>query len=69
MNAQPTAQAVILNAKELEEARNWLSDCEWRDVDADDIYAMPADVIHRAVQRHYDGGLEAFVLATGYREV
>ena len=41
-------------------AREWLSDCEWRDVDAEDIRAMSAARILRAVELHYDGGLAAF---------
>jgi hypothetical protein len=41
-------------------AREWLSDCDWRDVDSEHIERMPARAILRAVERHYEGGLSAF---------
>lgn len=52
-----------LSGEALREARGWLSDCLWADVTPDDIATMPADLITRAVARHYDGGLAAFLAA------
>lgn len=60
-------ERITLNHRELEEARGWLADCQWADEDADSIDEMPARMITRAVERHYDGGLAAFVLASGMR--
>ena len=48
----------------LADMRDWLSDCQWRDEDADSIAEMPAIDIIRAVAKHYSGGLDAFQMAT-----
>ncbi len=45
--------------------REWLADCEWRDITADEIAELPAHVIVRAVSRHYCGGLRAFAADMG----
>lgn len=43
----------------LVEARGWISDCEWGDdVDPDDL---DDDEVRAGVERHYDGGWDAFV--------
>ena len=55
--------AAEINARVLDEMRGWLSDCEWADVDAEDIAAMPAERIIAAVRRHFDGGVVGFLLA------
>jgi hypothetical protein len=42
--------------------REWAKDCQWRDVtDESDIDDMPDEEILRGVQRHYDGGIRAFI--------
>ncbi len=43
----------------MDEARGWLSDCQWAD-DEIDFDAMPADQVRAGVERHYDGGWAAF---------
>ncbi|PAX52055.1 peptide ABC transporter substrate-binding protein [Brunnivagina elsteri] len=51
----------LLTERELKEARDWLVDCAFADVDADDIYyKMDETEIARAIRQHYDGGVEAF---------
>jgi hypothetical protein len=48
--------------KELvKQATNWLTECEWRDVDAEDIMEMNPLIIIRAVQVHYHGGVSQFM--------
>jgi hypothetical protein len=50
-----------LNDQEIEQARDWLADCSFRDVlNEDEIYEMPKTEIERAVETHYEGGVEAF---------
>jgi hypothetical protein len=52
---------LTVTARELvSEMRAWLSDCEWQDVDNDEIAAMPDSVIVRAVETHYEGGVTQF---------
>ncbi len=48
------------DAEMVAEARGWLADCTWADVDADDIAEMSAAEILLGVQRHYVGGVDAF---------
>lgn len=47
----------------IKEMREWLADCQWQDVDADDIAEMEDWKIINAVSRHFDGGLTGFVRA------
>lgn len=43
------------------EMRAWLCECTWADVDTTDIALMPDMQIVDAVDRHWDGGLRAFL--------
>lgn len=61
MSSTPTVSESI-NAKVVAEMRSWLSECEWSDVDGDDIATMSDERVIRAVQAHYVGGVVAFLL-------
>lgn len=41
--------------------RDWAKDCAWRDVDEDDVDEMPLAELLRGIERHYDGGMAAFI--------
>ena len=41
-------------------AREWISDCTWSDLDPERLAELSDDEILKGVERHYDGGLEAF---------
>jgi hypothetical protein len=43
------------------EMRAWLCDCTWADVDTADIALMPDPQIVAAVERHWAGGVTAFL--------
>jgi len=43
------------------EARQWILDCEWADVDGDSVAELSAREVLRGVARHYEGGLAQFV--------
>jgi hypothetical protein len=45
----------------ISEMRDWLADCEWQDVEPEEIATLPAQVIIAAVERHYCGGKIAFL--------
>lgn len=47
-------------------AREWIADCTWRDLDPELLDELPADEILDGVERHYDGGLEAFKETVNY---
>lgn len=42
-------------------AREWLSDCYWSDLDAEDIEDLPEAVVIAGVDRHYDGGMAQLI--------
>lgn len=43
------------------EARGWLSDCSWDDMDPDEIDELSSTQVQRAIAQHYDGGIGQFV--------
>jgi hypothetical protein len=45
---------------EVREARAWLCDCVWADVDEDDILDLADAAIVRGVERHFEGGWAEF---------
>lgn len=48
----------------LDEARAWISDCSWPDLDPEEVDDMTDEQIRRGVERHYDGGWDAFTRNT-----
>ena len=47
------------------EAREWLADCVWGDVDTHYIMNEASkEEIVKVVERYYEGGLSAFILAS-----
>ena len=46
---------------QIQAAREWMKDCEWRDLDADEIDDLDADEVIAGVDRHYVGGWSGFV--------
>ena len=43
------------------EARGWLSDCSWDDMEPDEIDELSTATVQRAIARHYSGGIGQFV--------
>lgn len=41
--------------------RDWIKDCQWNDVEEEDIDAMTDEELIRGVERHYSGGISQFV--------
>lgn len=46
-----------------QEARGWISDCEWRNLDQDMIEELSNTEVRIGVEHHYEGGWTAFVEA------
>jgi hypothetical protein len=46
---------------QLQEARWWLSDCAWANVDTEDIAAAPIILVVHNVNKYYAGGWASFV--------
>lgn len=53
--------AVALNAtRVIEEARNWLMDCEWQNMNGEDFETLGTYQLVAGVDRYYEGGWAAF---------
>lgn len=46
-------------------ARDWVSDCLWRDMDEEDVLELSDEQVRRGVERHYHGGWVAFLEDAG----
>jgi len=44
-----------------DEARAWLAEVEWPDLDREEALQLPDEHAIAAIARHYDGGLAAFI--------
>lgn len=51
----------------VEDARAWISECVWADLDPDEISDMPDDDVLRGVENHYAGGMAQFLRDGGVR--
>lgn len=47
----------------IEAAREWISDCQWDNLDEDDIRELSPVEIISGVDKHYDGGWADFIRA------
>lgn len=54
-------ESFAIDAGLLDEMRAWLKDCEWADVDVDEIDEFPMWTVLLSIQRHYVGGAAQFV--------
>lgn len=52
-----------LTEAELVEARAWIAECAWPDLDESEIADLTPKQIERGIARHYAGGIEAFRLS------
>lgn len=43
------------------EARGWVADCVWADLEPEDVDQLSVAMITRGIERHYDGGVVQFV--------
>jgi hypothetical protein len=58
-------KGVIYTPEQLAEMREWVSDCQWNDLEPEEIADLEAITILRGVEKHYCGGLSDFLLAMG----
>lgn len=54
-------KTTVVTAELIEEARGWISECVWRDLEPEDIAGLSATAIFRGVAKHYAGGWAQFV--------
>ena len=52
---------IFLTAEHIQDAKEWMMDCYWSDMDEDDIADLSDGEVVRGVSRHFDGGWNAFL--------
>ena len=52
---------ITADAPTLEQARVWISECVWADVDGPDIPRLSDRQVYAGINRHYAGGWAQFV--------
>ena len=57
------AQVNVRYAELDAEARGWVGDCAWRDIDPEDVAEMSTPEVFAIVHRHYSGGFRGFLVA------
>ena len=45
----------------IKEAREWISECQWPDLEPDQVAELSDEQAIAGVRRHFDGGLEEFL--------
>ena len=53
--------AQLVEQEQIQQARQWLTECVWEDIDDDDINEMSDSHIVSGIARHYSGGIEQFI--------
>ncbi len=56
----PAKLAPYATREILDEARAWLADCAWRDLEPEDVYGLTDVSILLGVDHHYVGGIAQF---------
>jgi hypothetical protein len=51
------------------EARDWIADCAWNNLELDQIEELSDEQVRRGIERHYGGGWAAFSEACGIEAV
>ena len=52
-----------LTLPQVAEAKEWIADCEWGDLDPDDALELTYAQIIRGLQRHFDGGIHGYLVS------
>lgn len=47
--------------EQIQEMRDWIADCQWPDLEPEEIDQLTDDEIIKGVKKHYSGGLEQFI--------
>jgi hypothetical protein len=50
-----------LNKEQLEHAKDWIKDCEWREEDEDFAEELTSHQIADGIETHYHGGVKQFL--------
>lgn len=50
-----------ISASDIQEMRDWIADCIWRDLDEEQVAELTQGEVIKGVERHYYGGVDAFL--------
>jgi hypothetical protein len=51
---------MTLTNEELHYARTWVAECDWADLDDEDVAELTDEEIVDGIEAHYEGGVEQF---------
>jgi len=54
-----------VNAGEIAEMRDWITDCTWRDLTPDEAEALSDAEVIEGIAATYPGGVDGFLAASG----
>jgi len=54
-------RTININDNDIQEARLWIADCVWGDLEDDEIDSLTASEVLRGISRHYEGGWAQFL--------
>lgn len=54
-------QMIVISSEQLSAMRDWVSECVWLDIEPEDVAELTERQIVRGIERHYVGGVEAFL--------
>jgi hypothetical protein len=55
-----------MTRQQIEDAKSWILDCEWGDLDEEDVPELTDTQVINGIARNYAGGIEGFILDGGF---
>jgi len=60
---------MYLTPEQIKEAREWIADCIWQNLDLDAVDELPDERVELGVKYHYAGGIAQFIQDGGYGNI
>jgi hypothetical protein len=54
-------KTIVISSEQLSAMRDWVSECVWLDIEPEDVAELTERQIVQGIERHYVGGVEAFL--------
>jgi hypothetical protein len=55
-----------MTQEQIAAAKAWILDCQWGDLEEEDISELSDTEVINGIARNYDGGIEGFILDGGF---
>jgi hypothetical protein len=55
-----------MTRQQIEDAKAWILDCQWGDLEEEDISELSDTEVINGIARNYDGGIDQFILDGGF---